>query len=94
MIGYEASKGAVDKCKVRHHEPRAQTRRTFRGKHVRDIVAVDFFTVPTATFRVLFAFVVLRHHRRRVVRFNVTAQPTGRLSRSSKRFPTTPPRGS
>jgi hypothetical protein len=37
---------------------------------------VDFFTVPTVTFRVLFVFVVLAHHRRRVVHFNVTDAPT------------------
>jgi transposase InsO family protein len=43
---------------------------------VRDIVAVDFFTVPTATFRILFCFIVLRHHRRMVGHFNVTAHPT------------------
>ena len=39
-------------------------------------MAVDFFTVPSATFRVLFAFVVLRHDRRMVVHLNVTAHPT------------------
>jgi transposase InsO family protein len=39
-------------------------------------VAVDFFTMPTATFRILFCFIVLRHHRRMVVHFNVTAHPT------------------
>ena len=39
-------------------------------------MAVDFFTVPTATFRILFAFVVLRHDRRFVVHFIVTAHPT------------------
>jgi len=37
---------------------------------------VDFFTVPTVTFRILFCFIVLRHHRRMVVHFNVTAHPT------------------
>ena len=37
---------------------------------------MDFFTVPTVTFKVLFIFVVLAHHRRRVVHFNVTAAPT------------------
>jgi putative transposase len=36
----------------------------------------DFFTVPTATFRVLFVFVVLSHARRRVVHFRVTEHPT------------------
>jgi putative transposase len=43
---------------------------------VKDIAAVDFFTVPTATFRLLLCFVVLRHERRKVVHFNVTANPT------------------
>jgi putative transposase len=42
----------------------------------RDLVSIDFFTVPTASLRVLFVFVVLAHHRRRVVHFNVTQHPT------------------
>ncbi len=64
------------KYRIRHHKPPSQTWRTFLNNHARDIVAIDFFTVPTATFRILFAFVVLRHHRRHVVHFNVTAHPT------------------
>jgi putative transposase len=43
---------------------------------LRDLLALDFFVVPTATFGVLFGLVVLSHHRRRVVHFNVTAHPT------------------
>src|SRR5205807_10201915 len=39
-------------------------------------IALDFFTVPTATFRVLFVLVVLSHSRRRLVHFNVTEHPT------------------
>ena len=42
----------------------------------RDLVSLDFFTVPTARLRVLFVLVVLAHHRRRVVHFNVTEHPT------------------
>ena len=41
-------------------------------------VAVDFFTVPTATFRVLYGFVVLSHDRRRVLHVNVTEYPSAR----------------
>jgi putative transposase len=37
---------------------------------------LDFFTVPTATFRVLFVLVMLTHSRRRLVHFNVTEHPT------------------
>ena len=40
------------------------------------MASIDFFTVPTATFRVLFVFVVLSHARRRVVHFRVTEHPT------------------
>jgi transposase InsO family protein len=76
LLGYEASKATVDKYRVRHRKPPSQTWRTFLDNHARDIVAVDFFTVPTATFRILFCFIVLRHHRRMVVHFNVTANPT------------------
>ena len=41
-----------------------------------DLVSIDFFTVPTARLRVLFVLVVLAHHRRRVLHFNVTEHPT------------------
>ena len=54
----------------------SQTWRTFLTNHVRDLVSLDFFTVPTAGLRVLFVLVVLAHHRRRVVHFNVTEHPT------------------
>ena len=54
----------------------SQTWGTFLATHVRDLVAIDFFTVPTARLRILFVLVVLAHHRRRVVHFNVTQHPT------------------
>jgi hypothetical protein len=38
-------------------------------------VAADFFTVPTATFQVLFVCLFLAHHRRRILHLNVTANP-------------------
>jgi len=65
----------VAKYTVRHLKPPSQTWRTFLTNHVKDLVSVDFFTVPTVTFRVLFVFIVLAHHRRRVIHFNVTEQP-------------------
>ena len=40
------------------------------------IVVMDFFRVPTATFRVLYCFFVISHGRRRVLHFNVTEHPT------------------
>jgi putative transposase len=44
--------------------------------HTRDLVSADFFMVPTATFQVLFVFVILSHDRRRPVHFALTANPT------------------
>ena len=41
-----------------------------------DLVSIDFFTLPTATFRILFVFIILRHDRRRIVHFNVTEHPS------------------
>jgi hypothetical protein len=46
------------------------------SNHVWDLVAIDFFTVPTAHSRVLFVLIVLAHHRRRLLHFNVTEHPT------------------
>ena len=57
-----------------------QTWRTFLANHVRDLVSLDVCTVPTASLRVLFILVVLAHHRRRVVHFNVLEHPTAAWS--------------
>jgi putative transposase len=43
---------------------------------MRDLASADFFVVPTATFRLLFVFVILSHSRRRLVHFAVTQNPT------------------
>ena len=50
--------------------------RAHRARRAANKVALDFFTVPTISFRILYVFVVLAHERRRVVHFNVTANPT------------------
>src|SRR5262245_10567271 len=44
--------------------------------HAPELMALDFLTVPTATFRVLFVLVMLTHSRRQLVHFNVTEHPT------------------
>jgi putative transposase len=60
----------------RRGQPPSQTWRTFLRNHVGQIVAADFFVVPTATYRLLFVLVLLAHDRRRIRRVAVTAQPT------------------
>ena len=58
-----------DGCKV--HDPS-----TFSANHIGQIVAADFFVVPTATGRLLFVPVMLAHQRRRIVHVAVTDHPT------------------
>jgi transposase InsO family protein len=78
LLGYTVDESTVAKYMIRHPKPPSQTSRTFLENHVRDIVAIDFFVVPTVRFHLLYCFIVLRHNRRRVVHFNVTAHPTAR----------------
>jgi putative transposase len=55
---------------------RSPTWRSFLQNRLTDIIAIDMFVVATATFRVLYALIVLGHDRRRVIHFNVTQYPT------------------
>jgi putative transposase len=75
-LGIEVAERTVSRLIPRRSTPPSQTWRTFLANHVQDLVSIDFFTVPTARLRVLFVLVVLAHHRRRVLHFNVTAHPT------------------
>ena len=78
LLGYTVDESTVAKYMIRHRKPPSQTWRTFLENHVSDIAAIDFFVVPTVRFHLLYCFIVLRHDRRRVVHFNVTAHPTAR----------------
>ncbi len=75
-LGIEVAKSTVEKYKPYGESSPSATWRTFLDLHLKDLVAIDFFVVPTATFKVLFVFIVLAHDRRRIVHFNVTDHPT------------------
>ena len=62
-LGISISQAAISKYMVRHRMPSSHTWRSFLDNHANDLVSLDFFTLPTATFRVLFVFIVLRHDR-------------------------------
>ncbi|MDH5345999.1 MAG: integrase core domain-containing protein, partial [Gammaproteobacteria bacterium] len=72
----EISQTSVAKYMIRDRKPPSQGWRTFLENHAKDIIATDFFMVPTATFRVLFVLVVLSHDRREILHTNVTELPT------------------
>jgi transposase InsO family protein len=75
-LGIDIGETSVGKYMVRHRRPPSQTWRTFLDNHIKQLVSVDFFTVPTIRFQILYVFLVLAHDRRRIVHFNVTAHPT------------------
>ncbi len=75
-LGIDIAERTVSRLLQKRRIPPSQTWRTFLTNHVRDLVSLDFFTVPTARLRVFFVLVVLAHHRRRILHFNVTEHPT------------------
>jgi putative transposase len=85
-LGIEISQATVSKYLVRHRPPPSQTWRTFLTNHVQTLVAVDFFTVPTVMFKVLFVFVVLAHSS------SSSCSPTIDDVSSTSTSPSIPPR--
>jgi transposase InsO family protein len=75
-LGLTVSQATVSKYMPRPPRPPPQVWRTFLKNRAQDLIALDFFTAPTATFRVLFVLVVLRHGRRPLRHFNITKHPT------------------
>jgi transposase InsO family protein len=75
-LGIAVGETSVSKYMVRGRKPPSQTWRTFLENHVSQPVSVDFFTVPTIRFQVLYVFLILAHDRRRIVHCNVTRHPT------------------
>ncbi len=88
-LGINIGETSVSKYLVRNRKPPSQTWRTFLDNHVKSLVSVDFFTVPTIRFQVLYVFIVLAHERRRILHFAVTAHPTAEwtVQRLREAFP-------
>ena len=75
-LGIAVAKSTIEKYRVRPPRPSSPSWRAFLTNHLTELVALDFFTVPTVGFKVLFVLVVRPHHRRKVIYFNVTEHPT------------------
>jgi putative transposase len=74
MLGFEVGEATVSRYMPLRRKPPSQTWRAFLRNHTQDLASIDFFVVPTTTFRVLYVF--LEHERRRIVHFNVTDAPS------------------
>jgi len=77
-LGFNISERTVAKY-LRGLRPRAgkpdQRWKAFLANHREVIVAFDFFTVPTLTFKLLYCFLIIEHGRRKILHCNVTAHP-------------------
>jgi transposase InsO family protein len=77
-LGIDVAKATVEKYRVRPRKPPSPAWRAFLANHVKELVSLDFFTVPTVRFEVLFVLIILAHDRRRIVHFHITEHPTAR----------------
>ncbi len=75
-LSINLSQTTVAKYMIRRPRPPSSSWRAFLDNHLEDLVSIDFFTVPTVTFHILFVFLVLSHDRRRILHSNVTEHPT------------------
>jgi putative transposase len=90
MLAFDVSERTVSRWMRRApRDPDAAQRwLAFLRNHLETIAAMDFFTVPTVTFGVLYCFFVISHNRRRILHFNVTGIPRadGLSSSCGRRF--------
>jgi hypothetical protein len=78
MMGFDVSERTISRWMKRAPRDPEPAKRwlAFLRSHREAIAAMDFFTVPTITFGVLYCFFVIGHHRRKILHFNVTKHPT------------------
>ena len=78
MLGFDLSERSISRWMKRapRDPDRAKRWLAFLRNHREAIAAMDFFTVPTITFGVLYCFFIISHDRRRILHVNVTKHPT------------------
>ena len=76
MLGFEVAQSTVSKYMMRGQNLPSQSWKTFLRNHADAIAAIDMCVVPTVTFELLFAVLVLGHDRRQLLWFEVTRHPT------------------
>jgi hypothetical protein len=77
-LGFEISERTVARYikRLRRRGDPDQRWLTFLTNHREVIAAMDFFAVPTVTFKLLYCFFVIEHGRRRILHFNITRHPS------------------
>ncbi len=77
-LGFSVSLATVSRYLPKRNPDHRQRQRwkTFLRNHKDGIAAMDFIVVPTVRFRLLYAWFVIGHGRRKIIHFGVTAHPT------------------
>jgi hypothetical protein len=75
-LGIELSQATVGRYLTWRPKAPSSTWRSFLRIHLTDIAAIDMFVVATATFRILYALIVLGHDRRKILHIQVAQNPT------------------
>jgi hypothetical protein len=98
MLGFDVSERTISRWMKRAPGDQKAARRwlSFLRIHREAIAAMDFFTVPTVTFGLLYCFFVISYDRRRILHFNVTRHPTSAwiIQQLREAFPIRPHRDS
>jgi hypothetical protein len=84
-LGFEVGEATVSRTMARRRTPPSQSWRTFLRNHTKDLVSIDFFAVPTATFRILYVFLVLEHEARALRGAQADAVAGSRISSRRQR---------
>jgi len=75
-LGIDVGQTTVAKYMARGRRPPSQSWKTFLRNHAEGIASIDFFVVPTATCKLLFGLLIIRHDRRQLIHVAVTTNPT------------------
>jgi transposase InsO family protein len=75
-LGYDISQSTVQRYfPKRGGRTIGQRWKTFLRNHSKEIISVDFLTVPTINFKMIYILIVIDHYRRRLIHFNITQYP-------------------
>jgi transposase InsO family protein len=75
-LGIDVAQSTVAKYLPKRRGPSGRSWRTFLRNHTDGIACIDLFVVPTATIKLLFGLIIMRHGRRKLVHITVTTHPT------------------
>ena len=75
-LNFDVSERTVAKYMIKISKPPSQSWKNFLKNHSAKIAAIDFFTVITVNFKILYVFVAIEHGRRRILHFNATSKPS------------------